>query len=105
MVRFIEHVTHILIQYTVNLCCVGETLVSGGADRHVIIWSGNPYEGKLKFSHADAIQKVAYSPVAAQVLICSNVDIGEQDQLRKRATSHSDSLVLVWLGDPCDDIG
>ena len=52
-------------------------MVSGGADKQVIIWEGQPYEGKLKYPHSDSIQKVAYSPVALQVLSCSASDIGQ----------------------------
>ena len=55
----------------------GEFLVSGGADKQVIIWGGTPYEGQLKFPHSDSIQKVAYSPVAQQILSCTSSDIGQ----------------------------
>jgi intraflagellar transport protein 122 len=53
----------------------GSYFASGSADKTVIIWS-NDLEGRLKYSHADAIQCVAYNPVSHQVLSCGVNDIG-----------------------------
>ena len=56
---------------------VGEMFASGGADKQVIIWGGNPAEGKLKYSHVDTVQRIAFNPVATQVLSCTATDIGK----------------------------
>ena len=51
--------------------------MSGGADKQVIIWGGDPYEGKLKYAHSDSVQKVSYNPKSPLVLSCTNTDIGK----------------------------
>ena len=56
-------------------------MVSGGADKQVVIWGGQPYEGQLKYPHNEPLQKVAYNPVALQVLSCTASDIGQSIKL------------------------
>lgn len=56
---------------------IGESFATGSADKQVIIWGGTPYEGKLKYSHSESIQRVAYNPKSPLVLSCTNVDFGE----------------------------
>ena len=52
-------------------------MASGSADKQVIIWGGAPYEGKLKYTHTESIQKVAYNPKSPLVLSCTNIDFGK----------------------------
>lgn len=54
----------------------GESLASGSADKNVIIWGDTPFEGKLKYSHSESVQRLAYNPKTALLLSCTNVDFG-----------------------------
>ncbi|ETN80766.1 hypothetical protein NECAME_08940 [Necator americanus] len=53
----------------------GGTFASGSADRSVILWT-EQHEGTLKYSHSDAIQCLAFSPVAPLLLSCAMGDFG-----------------------------
>ncbi|KIH54409.1 WD domain, G-beta repeat protein [Ancylostoma duodenale] len=53
----------------------GETFASGSADRSVILWT-EQHEGTLKYSHSDAIQCLAFSPVTSLLLSCAMGDFG-----------------------------
>ncbi|WKY05247.1 hypothetical protein Q1695_005901 [Nippostrongylus brasiliensis] len=53
----------------------GETFASGSLDRSVILWT-EQHEGTLKYSHSDAIQCLAFSPVTSLLLSCAMGDFG-----------------------------
>ena len=63
---------------TMNVC-VGQHFASGGADRMVIIWGSDPPDGQLKFTHADSVQCISYSPVSQQLISCTATEVGECD--------------------------
>ncbi|KAK5974103.1 hypothetical protein GCK32_013616, partial [Trichostrongylus colubriformis] len=53
----------------------GELFASGSLDRSVILWT-EQHEGTLKYSHSDAIQCLAFSPVTSLLLSCAVGDFG-----------------------------
>lgn len=75
--------------FSVGFSQCGRWMVSGGADKLVIIWqqpstassltsvnASLKWEGLLKYSHADAVSCVQFNPVTSQVASCSNSDFG-----------------------------
>ncbi|VDO39983.1 unnamed protein product [Haemonchus placei] len=89
----------------------GETFASGSLDRSVILWTGQ-HEGTLKYSHSDAIQCLAFSPVTSLLLSCAIGDFGlwsvdEKNVQKQRisgrcascAWSHDGSLFAIGTHD------
>jgi intraflagellar transport protein 122 len=62
--------------FTVNVSADGKRFASGGADKQVIIWDAETFEGILKYSHNDIIQSVSHNPATGQVLSCTPTDFG-----------------------------
>uniref|UniRef100_A0A915PHM5 Intraflagellar transport protein 122 homolog n=1 Tax=Setaria digitata TaxID=48799 RepID=A0A915PHM5_9BILA len=62
--------------YAVAFSYNGEKFASGSADRSVIIWT-EQHEGTLKYTHNEAIQCLAFSPVACFLLSCAINDFGK----------------------------
>ena len=78
---------HTLSPLSLSPLTAGERFASGGADKNVIIWTSE-LEGILKYSHNEAVQCLAYSPVSHQLLSCATTDIGKDytDIIIVRAT-------------------
>ncbi|EYB81018.1 hypothetical protein Y032_0394g620 [Ancylostoma ceylanicum] len=79
----------------------GETFASGSADRSVILWT-EQHEGTLKYSHSDAIQCLAFSPVTSLLLSCAMGDFGlwsadEKNVQKQRITGRCSSC--AWSRD------
>ncbi|KAK6748591.1 hypothetical protein RB195_001298 [Necator americanus] len=79
----------------------GGTFASGSADRSVILWT-EQHEGTLKYSHSDAIQCLAFSPVAPLLLSCAMGDFGlwsadEKNVQKQRITGRCASC--AWSRD------
>lgn len=97
---------HVLKGHKENVCCVayaanGKRFASGGADKHVIIWT-NKGEGILKYTHSDSIQALAYNPVSQQLASATATDLGlwspEHKAVSKSKVS-SKVLCLEWTSD------
>ncbi|KAL0479772.1 intraflagellar transport protein [Acrasis kona] len=87
--------------YTVAYAKDGTRFASGGADKFVIIWS-NEGEGKLKYSHNEAIQCLAYNPNSHHLVSCATSDFGlwepEQNEVKKVKVT-SKILCASWTTD------
>ncbi|KAI8430718.1 hypothetical protein MSG28_000902 [Choristoneura fumiferana] len=59
--------------HAVAYCGDGKKFASGSADKNVIIWTSK-MEGVLKYSHGEAIQCLAYSPVTFHLASCAVSD-------------------------------
>ena len=67
--------------YSVHLCtnlfpCLGLNFASGGADKVVIIWTSDPPDGRLKYTHSDSVQCISYNPVSQQLVSCTATEVG-----------------------------
>eukprot|EP00912_Choanoflagellata_sp_UC4_P002284 UC4_evm1s1441 len=69
---------HVDAVYCVAFSRDGKTFASGSADGVVIIWKDS-LEGKLKYTHSDAIQCLAYNPQTEQLASCTKSDFGLWD--------------------------
>ena len=49
---------------------------SGGADKVVIIWTSDPPDGRLKYTHSDSVQCISYNPVSQQLVSCTATEVG-----------------------------
>ena len=58
--------------------CSGLNFVSGGADKVVIIWTSDPPDGRLKYTHSDSVQCISYNPVSQQLVSCTATEVGER---------------------------
>jgi WD40 repeat protein len=58
--------------YTVDFSADGTHFASGGADNSVVIWKSSG-QGKLKYPHSAAIQRVKYNPVSFLLASCTDV--------------------------------
>eukprot|EP00605_Chrysophyceae_sp_TOSAG23-4_P001709 GSChrysophyteH1.ASY1.ANO1.1878.1 assembled CDS len=87
--------------YSVDFSADGSHFASGGADNSVVIWKISG-QGKLKYPHSAAIQRVKYNPVSFQLASCSDVDFGlwmpDKKQVPKEKTG-SRILSAAWSSD------
>ena len=72
--------------YSVDFSADGSHFASGGADNSVVIWKISG-QGKLKYPHSAAIQRVKYNPVSFQLASCSDVSFF-RFELNMRAPIH-----------------
>jgi intraflagellar transport protein 122 len=87
--------------YSVSYSHDGSRIASGGADKSTIIWNEEG-KGILKFTHADSLQVVSYSPVEDVLLSCSSSDFGFWSPQDKSVIKHKvDSKILCasWRND------
>ncbi len=79
----------------------GEIFASGGADKYVVIWNSTG-EGKLKYSHNDTIQSVAFNPVTNVLLSCTANDFGLWSQAEsdvKKTKVNARITCCSWTND------
>jgi len=87
--------------YAVDYSRDGKRFASGGADKTVIIWTAKA-EGILKYTHNDAIQKIAYNPATQQLCSCTAIDFGLWSPDQKSVTKYkvlSKVLSCAWSRD------
>nr|CAG4716983.1 unnamed protein product [Naegleria fowleri] len=100
--QFIKHCrAHTDTVYCLAFAKDGKVFASGGADNTVIVWT-NTGEGKLKYSHNDSIQCVAFNPSTNQLLscACSDFAIWSQDEKEIQKTKvNSKILCCSWTND------
>ena len=72
----------------------GLNFASGGADKIVIIWTSDPPDGHLKYTHADSVQCIAFNPVSQQLVSCTASEIGKHYMYVHVHESSS----LTWMG-------
>ena len=60
---------------------VGLNFASGGADKVVIIWTSDPPDGRLKYTHSDSVQCISYNPVSQQLVSCTATEVGKSQSL------------------------
>ena len=58
---------------------VGLNFASGGADKVVIIWTSDPPDGRLKYTHSDSVQCISYNPVSQQLVSCTATEVGKKN--------------------------
>ena len=63
--------------YIVMFPCSGLNFASGGADKVVIIWTSDPPDGRLKYTHSDSVQCISYNPVSQQLVSCTATEVGK----------------------------
>ena len=63
--------------YTNLFPCLGLNFASGGADKVVIIWTSDPPDGRLKYTHSDSVQCISYNPVSQQLVSCTATEVGK----------------------------
>ena len=56
---------------------LGLHFASGGADKVVIIWTSDPPDGHLKYTHSDSVQSISFNPVSQQLVSCTATEVGE----------------------------
>lgn len=87
--------------YCLAYAADGKRFASGGADKHVIIWSAAG-EGELKYPHMDSILCLAYNPITQQLASCTASDFGlwsrEQVEVTKLKVN-SKILCCSWTND------
>ncbi|KDR19634.1 hypothetical protein L798_06155, partial [Zootermopsis nevadensis] len=79
----------------------GKRFASGSADKTVIIWTSK-LEGVLKYSHNDAIQCLAYSPVSHHLASCAISDFAFWSAEQKSVQKHKSSARIntcAWTND------
>eukprot|EP00051_Salpingoeca_urceolata_P027998 m.484376 g.484376 ORF g.484376 m.484376 type:complete len:1206 (+) comp23337_c0_seq1:143-3760(+) len=87
--------------YSVAYSPDGKLFASGAADKTVIIWT-NELQGKLKFSHTDAIQALAFNPTSLQLASCTATDFGfwsEDAKAVNKFKSNSRINTCSWTND------
>ena len=57
--------------------CLGLNFASGGADKVVIIWTSDPPDGRLKYTHSDSVQCISFNPVSQQLVSCTATEVGK----------------------------
>src|SRR5207237_523355 len=82
--------------------CAGDLFATGGADKSVILWNGNPGSPTLRFPHRDALVAVAFSPTAPLLLSVSESDFGIWRQDHPDVNKHnlpSKPSSCAWAAD------
>ena len=69
------HVYSIIFVYQL-IFCLGLNFASGGADKVVIIWTSDPPDGRLKYTHSDSVQCISFNPVSQQLVSCTATEVG-----------------------------
>ena len=87
--------------YAVSYALDGKHFASGAADKTVIIWT-NAGGGFLRYSHADAIQCLAYNPRGPELASATANEFGLWSPTQKAVAKHRCTgkvLSLAWTHD------
>ncbi len=79
--------------YALDFTADGQRLVSGGADKSVIIWKN--MDAVLRYHHSESIQAVRFNPSTGQIASCSGSDYGIWSPDAKSVTKYKVRPVFV----------